>query len=305
MKKLFFVYNPNAGKGLAKTEVPDILDIFVKAGYMPTVYPTQSYKDAYKAIRQLNENYDLIVCSGGDGTLDEVVTAMIRKNIRCPLGYIPAGSTNDFARSLKISRDMLDAAYTAVKGQEFKYDVGRFNSGIFVYIAAFGMFTDVSYATPQGVKNVLGHLAYVLEGVKRIYNIPSYKMTIQYDEEEPIKGTFIFGMVSNSKSVGGYKSISEKDTVFNDGKFEVMLIRKPITPIELQEVVAALLIEQFDSKYMQSFQASKITFECDEEIAWTLDGEFGGEHNKVEIINSKQEITLMVDKDSDNKWYDR
>lgn len=297
MKKLFFVYNPNSGKGLVKAQVTDIIDIFVKGGYLPTVYPTQSYKDGYKAIQRLSEPYDLIVCSGGDGTLDEVVTAMIRKKINCPLGYIPAGSTNDFARSLKLSRDMLEAAHVAVSGKEFPCDVGSFNNGTFVYVAAFGMFTDVSYATPQDIKNVLGHMAYVLEGIKRIYNIPTYQMKITYDDQEPIDGKFIFGMVSNSKSIGGYKSVMGKYTLFDDGKFEVLLIRRPTTLIELQEVVAALLIEQFDSKYMQMFEASKITFECDEEVAWTLDGEFGGEHDVAEIVNMHQAMNIMIAKD--------
>lgn len=300
MKKVFFVYNPNAGKSLMKSHVAEVIDIFVKAGYLPTVYPTQCFKDGYKAIMRMEESYDLIVCSGGDGTLDEVVTAMIKKNIKCPLGYIPAGSTNDFARSLKLSRNMIEAAYVAVQGKEFPCDIGSFNGGTFVYVAAFGMFTDVSYATSQDIKNVLGHMAYVLEGIKRIYNIPTYEMKITCDDKEPICGRFMFGMVSNSKSIGGYKSVLGKNTLFDDGKFEVMLIRRPANLIELQEVVAALLIEQFDSKYMQTFEASKIVFECKEEVAWTLDGEFGGEHDVVEIINMNKAIPIMIADDEEH-----
>lgn len=248
-------------------------------------------------IMRIEEPYDLLVCSGGDGTLDEVVTAMIKNNIKCPLGYIPAGSTNDFARSLKLSRDMIEAAYVAVTGEVFRCDVGAFNEGVFVYIAAFGMFTDVSYATSQDIKNVLGHMAYVLEGIKRINNIPSYRMKITFDDQEPIAGNFMFGMVSNSKSIGGYKSRVGKKALFDDGIFEVMLIRRPISLIELQEIVAALLIDEYNSKYMQIFEASKIVFECEEEVAWTLDGEFGGEHDTVEIENMKQAMSVMVGSD--------
>lgn len=309
MKKLFFVYNPHSGKGLVKSEVPKIIDVFVKEGYLPTVYPTQSYKDAYRVVSKLDDTYDLIVCSGGDGTLDEVVTAMVKHKITCPLGYIPAGSTNDFAKSMKLSRDMVEAAYVAAAGREFPCDVGSFNDGIFVYVAAFGMFTDVSYATPQDIKNVLGHMAYVLEGIKRIYNIPSYHMRITCDDQEPIIGNYMFGMISNSKSIGGYKSVMGKNTLFDDGKFEVMLIRRPDNLIELQEVAAALLIEQFDSKYMQTYDVSKIRIECAEEIAWTLDGEFGGEHHTVEIENMHKAMKIMIAKDEEmkssfvvNKW---
>lgn len=295
MYQLLFIYNPNAGKGQIKTELPNILDIFVKEGYLPTVYPTQAKKDAYKIMKNLNRKYDLIVCSGGDGTLDEVVGAMVKNNIKCPLGYIPAGSTNDFARSLDISRDMKKAAEAAVAGKPFPCDIGSFNGEVFVYVAAFGMFTDVSYATSQEVKNVLGHLAYVLEGVKRIYNIPAYNMKVTYDDKECKIGKFMFGMVSNSKSVGGVKNIIFPDIVFDDGEFEVTLIRKPANPIELQELIGSLLTLQFNSTYMESFKARKISFECDDEIAWTLDGEFGGEHDYVEIENKNKEITIMVE----------
>ncbi len=294
MKKLFFIYNPHAGKGLIKTKIVDILDIFVRAGYLPTVYPTQGYRDGYRAALMMNDDYELVVCSGGDGTLDEVVSAIMKRDKRIPVGYIPAGSTNDFAHSLKISRNILEAAEVAVTGKPFKCDIGEFNGKTFVYIAAFGIFTDVSYATSQDMKNVLGHLAYVLEGMKRIYNVPSYRMKVTYNGDQHLKGNYLYGMITNSRSVGGFKSIVGKNIVFDDGEFEVTLIRRPKTLIELQEIIAALLIEQIDSKYMDSFKASSIRFECKEEIPWTLDGEFGGEHEVVEIQNCKQALEIVL-----------
>ena len=154
MKKLLFIYNPNAGKGLLKPRFSDIFDIFVKAGYEVTVYPTQKYRDGYKKVATFEGDYDLLVCSGGDGTLDEVVTGMMQREDRIPIGYIPTGTTNDFAKSLHIPKDLLKAADVAVNGEPFACDVGRFNKDIFVYIAAFGLFTDVSYQTKQEVKNV-------------------------------------------------------------------------------------------------------------------------------------------------------
>ena len=293
MKKMLFIYNPNAGTGLLKPKLSDVLDIFVKGGYEVTVYPTQRYHDALSKTISYEGDYDLVVCSGGDGTLDEVVTGMSKRDRQVPVGYIPAGTTNDFANSLHISKDMLEAADIAANGVPFPCDVGIFNDDIFVYIAAFGLFTDVSYETKQSMKNVLGHLAYVLEGTKRIFNIPSYHIKVTYNDEV-LEDEFVFGMVTNSRSVGGFKGIIGKDVVFDDGEFEVTLIKTPKNPIELNEIIASLVIKQIDSKHMYSFRTGHIRFESVEEIPWTLDGEFGGEHDDVVIRNKKQGLRIMV-----------
>ena len=247
MKKLLFIYNPNAGKGLLKPRLSDIFDIFVKAGYEVTVYPTQKYRDGYRKVADFTGDYDLLVCSGGDGTLDEVVTGMMQRENKIPIGYIPTGTTNDFAKSLHIPRELLKAADVAVNGEIFSCDVGRFNKDIFVYIAAFGLFTDVSYQTKQEIKNVLGHLAYVLEGTKRLFNIPSYNIRVTHDGEV-IEDEFIFGMVTNSRSVGGFKNMVGKKVVFDDGEFEATLIKKPKNPLELQ----GLFLPLFRSSMIQN-----------------------------------------------------
>ena len=296
MKKLLFVYNPRAGKEMLKPRLSDVLDIFVKAGYEVTVHPTQAYRDAYYQIKEYEVGkYDLIACSGGDGTIDEVATGMMKRREMgkdvVPVGYIPAGTTNDFAKSLHIPRKPLAAADNAVKGVPFPCDIGKFNDSVFVYIAAFGIFTDVSYETDQAVKNVLGHMAYILEGAKRIFNIPSYKIKVEHDGEA-IEDEFIFGMVTNSRSVGGFSNMVGKNIVFDDGLFEV--IKTPKNPIALQEIIAALLIEQVDTKHMYTFKTKKITFDSVEEIPWTLDGEFGGEQDYVEIENAQKAMEIMV-----------
>ena len=249
MKKLLFIYNPHAGKELLKPKISDIVDIFVKAGYEVTIYPTQSYRDAYRKVKEYDsKEYELVVCSGGDGTIDEVVSGMMTRSDRDPVGYIPTGTTNDFANSLHIPKGLLRAADNAVNGAVFSCDIGRFNKGTFVYIAAFGLFTDVSYETDQAMKNVLGHLAYILEGAKRLFNVPSYRVKVSHDGET-IEDEFIYGMVTNSRSVGGFRNMVGKQVVFDDGLFEVTLIKKPKNPLELQEIIAALLIEQINTKY--------------------------------------------------------
>lgn len=301
MKRLLFVYNPHAGKGMLAPKVSDVVDIFVKAGYEVVIYPTQAYHDAYKKISEYDAStYDLVVCSGGDGTLDEVVTGMMKREDRDPIGYIPAGTTNDFANSLHIPKDVLKAADNAVNGSGFCCDVGKFNDGIFVYIAAFGLFTDVSYETKQELKNVLGHLAYLLEGTKRLFNIPSYRIKVEHDGEV-IEDEFVFGMVTNSRSVGGFRNMIGKEVAFDDGLFEVTLIKTPKNPIALQEIIASLLIEQVDTKHMYTFKTGKITFESIEEIPWTLDGEYGGSHDEVVIENLQKQLHLMVPEDEMKK----
>ena len=294
MKKLLFIYNPNAGKGLLKPKLSDIRDIFVKAGYEVTVYPTQKYRDGYRKVARFEGDYDLLVCSGGDGTLDEVVTGMMQREDRIPIGYIPTGTTNDFANSLHIPKDLLKAADVAVNGEPFACDVGRFNKDIFVYIAAFGLFTDVSYQTKQEIKNVLGHLAYVLEGTKRLFGIPSYHIKVTHDGEV-IEDEFVFGMVTNSKSVGGFRNMIGKNVVFDDGEFEATLIKFPKNPLELNDIILSIATGQQDSKYMYSFKAKEVFFESLEEIPWTLDGEFGGEHDYVHIKNERQSLEIMID----------
>lgn len=293
MKRMLFIYNPYAGFGFLKAKLSEVVDIFVKGGYDVTIYPTQKYHDAYEKVFSYEENYDLLVCAGGDGTLDEVVSAMLKKNKQVPVGYIPAGTINDFGNSLHISSDVFKAADTAVHGRKFSCDVGRFNEDYFVYIAAFGLFTDVSYETKQSMKNVLGYLAYILEGTKRLFNIPSYRIKVTHDGEVT-EDEFMFGMVTNSRTIGGFRGIVGKNVAFDDGKFEVTLVKSPKNAIELNEIMASLVIRQIDAKHMYSFLGGEIKFESVEEIPWTLDGEFGGVHDEVTIKNMKQRLKIMV-----------
>ena len=295
-KRLFFIYNPHAGKEHIRGKLYGIIQAMADADYEITIYPTKCYLDAVEKIIALPDTYDLVVCSGGDGTLDEVVSGMMHRKRRIPIGYIPAGTCNDFARSMKIPNDMTKAAQIAVTGERFACDVGSFNENSFVYIAAFGIFTDVSYSTKQEIKNVLGHMAYLMEGMKRLTNVRSYQLRVT-SREMSFEGDFLFGMVTNSKSVGGFKSIIGKNVIFDDGVFEVTFIRRPSNALELQEILAALLVEEIDSNYMYSFRSSRIVVESEEMIPWTLDGEFGGEHDYVEIRNNRQAVDIIIAKE--------
>lgn len=292
-KKLLFIYNPHAGKAQIRSNLLDIIDIFTKAGYTVTARPTQKPGDGKEAVMERSGDYELVVCSGGDGTLDEVVTGMMMRQDRIPIGYVPAGTTNDFARSLKISGNMITAATDIVNGRNYACDVGVFNDDIFVYIAAFGLFTDVSYETNQQIKNVLGHLAYLLEGVKRISSIPCYHLRITCNGRT-LEGDYMFGMVTNSRSVGGFSKITGKNVDLNDGLFEVTLIKMPYNMIELNLILTSILGHKIHSDYMQCFKTDFIQVEASEEIPWTLDGEFGGKHKAVSIKNECQGLHLII-----------
>lgn len=292
-KDMLFIYNPKAGKAQIRNHLVDILDVFVKSGYEVTVYPTQARGDAIKKTRRKKDKYDIVVCSGGDGTLDEAFTGMMQCKKRVPIGYIPAGSTNDFATSLGLSKNMVQAAEDIVSGENFAVDVGVFNDDVFAYIAAFGLFTEVTYETDQQIKNVLGHVAYLLEGMKRLATIKTYRLKVMVGEKI-IEDEFIFGMITNSHSVGGFQRITGNNVELDDGEFEVTLIKKPQNPIELNRVMAALVDRDIDAECMYCFKAGEVRIESEEEVSWTLDGEFGGSHKDVTVKNLHKSLEIRV-----------
>lgn len=271
----------------------DIVDIFSSHDYEVIIRATQAPKDAYEKAKEYADSVDLIVCSGGDGTLDEVVTGITEKNSNVPIGYIPAGSTNDFANSLFMPKSMVKAAQMIMEENLYHCDIGRFNSQTFAYVAAFGLFTDVSYETDQDLKNVLGHVAYLLEGVKRLFNIKSYHMKVT-SEEIQVEDDFIVGMITNSRSVGGFKNLTGKNVDMNDGLFEVTLIRHPKNPLQLKEIMTALVMAEDNTDMIYSFKSKKLMIETEEEVPWTLDGEFGGDHTYVEIENRHKALNLYL-----------
>ena len=293
-KKILFIVNLRSGKGTIKNYLADILDIMIKAGYEVTVYTTQCQGDAIQKTIDETANFDRIICSGGDGTLDEVVSGMMQLEERKPIGYIPAGSTNDFGNSIGIDKDMLTAARISISDKLFPCDVGLFNSESFVYVAAFGLFTEVSYSTSQDLKNVLGHAAYIIEGAKQLRDIKSYKMQIEY-EGNVIYDEFIFGMITNSKSVGGFKGIIQGDIDLCDGLFEIMLIKRPKNPIEFNEILAYMTGVINDTEMLYSFQTGEIKITSKEEVPWTCDGEFGGNHQVVTVRNAHKALEIAIE----------
>lgn len=299
MKKMLFIINPRSGKEQIRSRLLEILDSFVKAGYGPSVYITQGPKDAeYQAARAKTK--ELVVCSGGDGTLNEVVSGLmtITPEKRPELGYIPSGSTNDFASSLGLPKNMRKAAQTAALGKPFLVDVGVFGKNrYFVYVAAFGAFTEVSYSTPQETKNILGHQAYMLEAIKRLTGLKSYRMRLAWEhlgEQRELEEEFILGMVTNTTSIGGFKGLVGMDVALDDGEFEVLLVRKPRTPLDIASIAAYLIQREGENECVFKFRTSKLTVQSEELVDWSLDGEFGGRQTEVVIENKPREIAIRV-----------
>ncbi|MBQ7678052.1 MAG: diacylglycerol kinase family lipid kinase [Lachnospiraceae bacterium] len=293
-KKLLFIYNPKSGKGAVPSVLSDMIDIMVKSGFDITVRPTQQEKDAYDFTCAHAKEYDRIVACGGDGTLDEVVTAVMETEAEVEIGYIPAGSTNDFGVSLGIEGEYDKAARIAAGDKRFRCDVGSFNSDYFVYVAAFGIFTEVSYQTSQDLKNIFGHAAYLMEAIGQLADVPSFHMQVEYDGNI-IEDDFIYGMITNSTSVGGIKGIVSGDISLDDGVFEVTLIRTPKNPLELSEIIGYLTSILKETALVYSMQTSELKISSEEEIPWTLDGEFGGKHDAVLIRNLPKAMEILVE----------
>ena len=273
MKKLLLIINPCSGKKKACRALADIVNVFNRGGYDVTVYATAARGDATATVARRAEEFDLVVCAGGDGTFNETISGLLEGCHRTPLGYLPAGSTNDFANSLHLSKDLVQAARDIVEGKPRMLDVGRFNDRYFSYVASFGAFTRTSYATSQSVKNALGHLAYILGGIKEIPSIRSRHLKFTLGDGVVLEDDYIFGAISNSTSVAGVLTLSEELVDMNDGVFELLLVRKPHNLLELNDCVLALTTQDYHTPMLTFTSASSVAIEAPEDMDWTLDGE--------------------------------
>lgn len=295
-QKMLLVLNPYAGMGKAKQLLPKIKNLYTENDFEVTAYLTRGEGKTAADISERAPLYDVLVCCGGDGTLNETVSGLMPVQNKPLLGYIPLGTTNDFASTLHISKNPMQAAKDILSGMHCTFDVGSLNNKFFTYVAAFGAFTEVSYSTPQQSKNVFGRLAYFLEGITRISSIQSKQVTVEVDGTE-YKEDIIFGAVTNSTSVAGFPSYKPEEIGINDGVFEALFIRKPQNFIELQSLIMAASVRDFNNKLILSLTASRLRVTCEEEIPWTVDGEFGGNHREAEIQNHASAIKMILKAD--------
>ena len=296
MKKMLLIVNPCSGRAKMKNELLEVVSIFSSGGYEVTVYPTKERTDATKKVETLSEDdYDIIVVGGGDGTLNEVITGLMNSSLNITLGYIPSGTLNEWSSGLNISKSIPTAAKDILNGEEISLDIGSFNGKYFSYTASFGAFTEASYSAPQDIKNVFGQAAYFFEGVKSLGNIKAIHLKFKCDDRE-IEDDFLFGAVSNSMSVGGIVKFDTTKVKLNDGSFEVVLIRKPDNILKLQPVIDGLLKQDLNREGIEFFHTKQVEVLGADGVSWTLDGEYAPGEDKIEIKNLHSAIRLIVPK---------
>lgn len=292
-RKIVIIMNPKAGKGGAKSNLFTICERFSAMGDHVQVCVTQYSHHAHELTEYYGSTVDILVCMGGDGTWNEVVSGLMALRKRPTLCYLATGTVNDFASSLKLAKKADHMMQQMMKNTIFACDVGQFNKRYFTYIAAFGIFTEISYSTSQGSKNTFGKVAYFLEGIKQLTRIPRYHIRVESDEGI-IEDDCIFGCITNSRYIAGFTNINSKDAQLDDGLFEVLFIRVPNNPLDVQNIVASLLKHEVNKTWMYFLKTSSLKISSTQEIPWTLDGEDGGVTTKAEILNKHKAISIFV-----------
>ncbi len=293
MKKMLFVMNPFAGQRKANRHLSDILTVFNRAGYEVTVHMTAGPGDGAAVVAEKAADFDIVACCGGDGTFNEAVTGLLRSGQDIPLGYIPAGSTNDFAASLNLPANPLEAARAIVDGTPVRYDVGTFGDRYFAYVASFGAFTRASFSTSQSLKNALGHTAYLLEGISELNQIRKTHVRLTLNDEFVVEDDFIFGAISNSTSLGGILTLDPRQVDMGDGLFELLLVRSPKDLSEIAECIRALRTQKYNCRMLTFLPAARVTIEADPGLEWSLDGERAPGAPRIEARNLHHAIRLI------------
>ena len=296
-QRVLLMVNPMAGRQKIRNELLYVVDTLTKAGYETIIYTTQGKDATRDLLAEKDSQFDRVICCGGDGTFNEILSATMYWNKRPILGYIPAGTTNDFAAGLKLPSDIREAAVNIVRGTPHTVDAGLFNTSYFSYVASFGAFTETSYSTPQNFKNALGHLAYILEGIKEIPAFTPYKVCVEADGQI-YKDSYIFGAVSNARSVGGILKISDSLVDLNDGVFEVMMIKMPKTLMDLSAIVTSLTSLnplKYDPSMFLFLQTKELKITFEQEMVWSLDGErvSGGKEARIACIKDAFKILTV------------
>ena len=295
MKKLLLIINPMAGKSMYKEGIGDALAILAKGGYETTIRFTEGTGHAAALAQEFGEQYDVVACIGGDGTLSEVMEGVVNLEKQPLIGYFPLGTANDVATTLKLPKSNIPAAAERiVSGTPMDFDLGAFgNDGNFTYVAAFGAFTDVSYATPQQEKQALGHFAYVLEGMMRLPKIASVHAKVEFDGGV-IEDDFILGGLVNSTSVAGLIHLDPSKIRLNDGLFELTLLRLPKSIGDLRTILRDLMNQDYTGPFFKIVPTSYAKFTFNKPVAWTRDGESGGEHTEIEFRNIRNAVKIIV-----------
>ena len=293
MGSILFVYNPHSGMQTVSRGLNSVINLFTAQGHDVVAHPTQSGEDCFETVKRLCNSVDRVVVAGGDGTLNSAINGLIAADCKKPFGYIPCGSTNDFSHSVGIPVKLLDAAKTAVSGSALTIDAGCMNGRYFSYVAGFGAFTEVTYTTPQNTKNAVGYFAYLISGAASLPNIVPYRVAFE-SKEKSGEGEYILGLVTNTLQVAGMKNLLPRDIALDDGLLEVLLVKNPKNPLDLNKILAAVMKKDFGADCFEYFKTARIKFCSEKQLAWTLDGENGGARTETEIICRHKAISIVV-----------
>ncbi|MBO7729792.1 MAG: diacylglycerol kinase family lipid kinase [Lachnospiraceae bacterium] len=303
MRKVLFVYNPNAGKGRILHHLDEVVNIFEQEGFQVALYRTKGPLDGKREVQENIDVFDRIVCSGGDGTLSEIVSAMMElpEEKRKPIGFIPTGSTNDTGKSYHIPGQVTEAMKVAAGGVPFETDIGSMNDSFFTYVASFGKLSAVSAFTPQEAKRIFGYGAYLGEGIKALVEMESYLLKIEYEDESgqihKVEGDYYLGMVTNTLSVGGFSGITGNTVDLHDGLFEVALLKRPENILDFNKQVINMFLspdKDQSNEVVSKFKAKRLRFTSDADVQWVIDGEDGGKHKDVDIQIHPKAVRIMV-----------
>lgn len=292
-KRALVIVNPRAGTKKSKKDMFEIIDRLSQQGYSVSAQTTTQRGDGTRFIQEYGKDHDMVICSGGDGTLNEVINGILDCGLKLPIGYVPAGTTNDFARTLQLPKKAEKCMDLILTGWPHSYDIGSFNNRNFTYIASLGAFTKVSYSTPQKIKNALGHTAYLLEGVKEIGSISPFEAEFTAGGET-YSGEFLFGAISNSTSIAGLFKLKKLEVRLDDGEFELILIRNPKNVSDLRGIIQGLTKGKYDPRYVVFTHAKEIRFRSPKPLPWTLDGESGGSHTEATISVLHNAVKIIM-----------
>lgn len=295
MYKILMIVNPKAGKAKSDKYVPKIIKFFEKIDCQVDIKYTTIENNATKIIKEYDDNYEILIVYGGDGTLNEAIQGLYEINKKPYVGFIPFGTTNDFAKSLAVSVDKLDIKEKNKEYSLKKIDTGIVSDNIFNYVVSFGIFSKTSYATSRDLKNKFGRSAYVFNGIKEVFDYQSYDLKIE-SEEKSIEGEFIYGSISNSKYIGGFNLFKKEDIKLDDGKFEAIFVKKPKNMFSTINIILKILSGNLNDKNIYYFKTSRIKVNSKQPLEISIDGEYGGKRNELEVSNIKQNFEYILPK---------
>ncbi len=288
--KLLMLINARSGMKNSKANLLSVIDIFCRNGYDVSVYVTQKHNDAYEYLMKNRIRYDIVCVFGGDGTMNEVSNALMAKEYKPLLGYFPSGTMNDFGSNFDLGSDMTVIAERICEGNVREFDVGKFNDRYFNYVAAFGAMCDVPFTTKRDAKELLGNIAYILEGISKLPEVKSHKISYTI-ANRTYKKDVLFGLIYSGNRVAGMELEDKKRSAIDDGYFNVLIVEYVPTIFNAPDLLSTILQQD---RFIHRYRTKKILLEFDDDLIFTLDGEEAKVKNKAEITITNKALRILA-----------